>query len=455
MIASTLAALLVGCTDELADGPAAELESAAAALTGTVVQLASDSDAHVDVNGDGKADVCGRDSAGIWCGTSNGSAFQNVALWSDFYRDGTIEGWDAFQGYWQPNNYETIAYPDINGDGKSDVCGLGDSGVWCGISNGTGFQVSRRWTTRFDSGDPERDWSPGAGSALTMAFPDLNRDGASDLCLRGVSGVSCALSDHAGSFVGVRLWTTEFSNGGGWNRGKYGSTVRFPDVDGDGRSDVCGRGESGILCQLALPGGSFGRVVRWSTEFSDRLGWDTSRYASLRYVDLNGDKRSDLCGRGKDGILCVVSLGGSFGPTVLASPFFNDANGWSLDMYESTIRYPDLNGDGQTDVCGRGAAGVSCALSNGATFASAELWTPEYNDVPAGWTKSAYYSTIRFPDLDGDGKADVCGRGESGIRCGKSLSVAFTTPTIWTPGFADAPLPGWGRRTGAYSTIKY
>src|SRR5262249_19241966 len=44
----------------------------------------------------------------------------------------------------------------------------------------------------------------------------------------------------------------------------------------------------------------------------------------------------------------------------------------------SSLRDPDekfdLNGDGRADICGRGAAGIYCALSNGAGFGPVTLW---------------------------------------------------------------------------------
>src|SRR4051812_21220045 len=55
----------------------------------------------------------------------------------------------------------------------------------------------------------------------------------------------------------------------------------------------------------------------------------------------------------------------------------------------------DLNGDGRADVCGRGAAGIYCALSNGSAFEGYSLWSHDFTDAQ-GWTDSSSFETIRF-----------------------------------------------------------
>ena len=83
-----------------------------------------------------------------------------------------------------------------------------------------------------------------------------------------------------------------------------------------------------------------------------------------------------------------------------AERHFSDAAGWSAGpWYYATIRFPDVNGDGRADVCGRGAGGVVCALSTASSFtpAVAPLWAGAYSDA-GGWAAGPqYYGTIQFP----------------------------------------------------------
>jgi hypothetical protein len=87
-------------------------------------------------------------------------------------------------------------------------------------------------------------------------------------------------------------------------------------------------------------------------------------------------------------------------------------DGWAVDP--ATIRTGDINGDGWADVCGRGREGLVCALSNGASFLRPSVWLSEMSDA-AGW--KPYGQTIQLGDVNGDGRADVCGSGPEGPVC--------------------------------------
>jgi hypothetical protein len=150
-------------------------------------------------------------------------------------------------------------------------------------------------------------------------------------------------------------------------------------------------------------------------------------------VDLNGDGKEDVCGRDDGGPLCAVSSGSALGASTRWTTSYSDADGWGqAPEYWATIRFPDLDGDGKTDVCGRAPDGILCARSSGTAFGATTLWSTSYGDA-GGWNDfPQYWSTIRFADINGDGKADVCGRRDTGLLCALSSGSAFDTPTLWT-----------------------
>jgi hypothetical protein len=79
-----------------------------------------------------------------------------------------------------------------------------------------------------------------------------------------------------------------------------------------------------------------------------------------------------------------------------------------------TARQGDLNGDGRADVCARGREGLWCALSSGRSFLGATLWLAGMSDAEE-WR--SHGATIRLADMNGDGRADVCGQGPEGWVC--------------------------------------
>ena len=257
-----------------------------------------------------------------------------------------------------------------------------------------------------------------------------------------------AFTDADGS--PTRLVETNFSDAKGWNRQQYYSTIRYADINGDGKSDICGRGTAGVYCAIS-DGTKFQNFALWLNNFSDANHWDQPQYYStISFPDLNGDGKVDICGRGGAGVYCALSNGGGFQNFALWMKDFSDANHWDQPQYYSTITFADVNGDGKADVCGRGAAGVYCALSTGSGFGKATLWETTFSDANS-WDKEQYYSTIRFVDVNNDGRADLCGRGALGIYCALSNGSGFGKPTLWNVKFSDAN--HWDQ-SEYYSTIR-
>lgn len=183
----------------------------------------------------------------------------------------------------------------------------------------------------------------------------------------------------------------------------------------------------------------------WRPEFSDAGGWTAT--------ELNGDGKADVCGRGSAGIHCGLSSGTSFAPTTLWIAEFSNAGGWNATAaYYSTIAFADLNGDRRADVCGRGSSGMHCALSSGSGFAPTSLWVAAFADAGDWSVGPHYYSTIRLTDVTGDGKADVCGRGSPGIYCAASSGTGFSAATVWLGEFSDGG--GWAASPAYCSTIR-
>ena len=380
-----------------------------------------------DLDGDGRADVCGRDPSGITCalagsGGTFGAPFAGPA-WSD-------------KSGWRPEAYaSTIQFADVNGDGRGDVCARAAAGITCAASTGSGF------------GPPFAGpaWSDAAGWAVPAAYAtvqlaDVDGDGKADVCGRGAAGITCAAS--TGSGFGAPFAGPAWSDAAGWNEPSRYRTIRFPDVDGDGRADVCGRAADGIHCAFST-GSGFGAEYA-GPGWSDAEGWSAAAYAStIQFPDVDGDGKSDACARAAAGITCALSGGTTFGPS-FAGPAWSDAAGWNVPSSYATIVYLDLDGDGRADVCGRAKTGMVCALSTGTGF-GATFDGPAWSDA-AGWGEARYYGTIAGGDVNGDGMDDLCARAAAGWICAPSTGSGFG-PALPGPGWSDLVwgiAPYWG-----------
>jgi FG-GAP-like repeat len=325
----------------------------------------------LDLNGDGKADVCAvfASHAFLKCMLSNGSAFVD----SSFFVSNTIQ----VNGTSFADHADAVRFADLNNDGKTDVCMRLPSGIKCALSNGSSFGSSTLWSADFSDSN---GWGSDPAYWSTIQFADLNGDGLPDVCGRSPGGITCALNNGnhlssltpATAFLHSWLWTTQFSDAYGWNQPQYYSTIQLADINGDGRADVCGRGGAGIYC--ARSGGVFfgDPWTVQSPEFSDANGWNQEpSYRSLWLVDINNDGKADVCGRGYLGIWCALSTATydpSFAPAQLWISNFGDNYGWGTqNYYWGTVRPIQFSPQQapMTAFCGRGGAGIWCSYSFG------------------------------------------------------------------------------------------
>ncbi len=150
----------------------------------------------VDVNGDGLADACARLDTGEQCYLSNGSAFQysagydSWALWQPVVANG---GFDTVSYSWQ-----TIQFVDLNADGRVDLCFQGYGGLNCYLSTGSTWSLQvvtgTGGTNQGVFADGSNQFGYGnydADNYGTIRFADVNGDGVSDACIRMDYGVQC------------------------------------------------------------------------------------------------------------------------------------------------------------------------------------------------------------------------------------------------------------------------
>lgn len=352
--------------------------------------------------------------------------------------------------------WSDILLADIDADGLDDLCGLWGPVTHIATLNGSVSVVNafafvygcvrNLGNGRFGGGLRQAHAFNGPRDAsvhTTIRAVDFNGDGRLDLCGRAVDGIRCQSSTTtaAGFAATHTLAQPSFSNGNGWNNARYYSTIDFARLDGT--LNVCGRGSDGVLCFPRTQTGFNNQAyLQWS--FSDADGWNLpEHYTTLRFVDVNGDGHTDVCGRGDAGIVCSLwrpSPTRAFETARVWTTQFSDSTGWSAARYYSSVRFGDINRTANmADVCGRGDGGLYCGSSTGLSF----LWATSSPLLPqmangTGWDDMTRLASLQIVDYDGDGKKDVCGlelqsgETQADLRCAKSnstlASLAFAMP---------------------------
>ena len=342
------------------------------------------------------------------CARGAAGIYCTLSTSGDLMAKHVVVGLSDEQGWGDVSNYATIRFADVNGDDIYDICARADVGLDCWASKGNGEFVSYGHVPMADG-----DGYNQVKYYSTIKFADINGDGKDDFCARFKEQFQCYLSNGNGFDTNNPIGFGDMGDGHGWGEERYFSTIRVADVNGDGKLDVCGRGGSGIRCWLSK-GTSFADAFH-GPAWSDENGWGNRQYyTTIRFPDINGDRKADLCARDSAGIICHLSNGNSFGDGI-RGPEWSDHWGWNdYDNY-STIQYGDINGDGKDDLCGRANANFVCHLSTGTGFADA-FSIDEFSDGN-GWNKPDKFRTIRLGDVNGDGKLDVCSRTANNVSC--------------------------------------
>jgi peptidoglycan/xylan/chitin deacetylase (PgdA/CDA1 family) len=127
----------------------------------------------VDIDGDGRADLCGASPSGTTCAISVQSTSKSG--------DGLPKTiFHAARAHAMPASDDGDRHSgDLNGDGLRDTCTRTSEGIACALATGGGFARSTIWLS-----EPLVDFQLG----------DINGDGRADLCGATPDGIACALA---------------------------------------------------------------------------------------------------------------------------------------------------------------------------------------------------------------------------------------------------------------------
>ncbi|MGF6425632.1 FG-GAP-like repeat-containing protein [Bradyrhizobium elkanii] len=309
---------------------------------------------------------------------------------------------------WSSADHDPRAVADVNGDGRADIVGFGQEGVYTSLATANGgFGPVNFAMSNFGQ---DQGWT--SYNQFERSLADINGDGRSDIIGFGEAGTYIALAS-SGGFSAAKFSLSNFGQDQGW-----GSTDRYlrkvADVNGDGRADVVGFGQAGTYVAHANPNDGLDPAIFSLSNFGPNQGWSSADRFPRSVADVNGDGRADIVGFGQAGVWVALANGsGGFTPPNLVLANFGQDQGWdSNDHYLRTVA--DANGDGRADIFGFGEAGVYVALANGSGgFGEAVLQFENFSPGAGGWISDNLYPRFAA-DLNGDHRADILGFGHSG-----------------------------------------
>jgi hypothetical protein len=354
-------------------------------------------------------------------------------------------------GAWSSQDRYPRLLADINNDGKADIVGFADTGVFTALANssgngGFGLQQFQQATALW--GTTSGGWNePG----VSRQVADINSDGYADLVGFGVNGVVVSLNNQVGTngtfaapaFVADPEVNSFWSAQGGWNQDDL---PRFlASVSGlPGATDIVGFSEIGVFVSLNNGTGTFSDPglaagTEWWGDGPGTGNWVGTQDKPAQDIrprllaDVNGDGVDDLVGFGDGGVEVSLATGlGNFAPhtNVAGTSFWTPSFGWSQDLYPRLLA--DVNGDQKADIVGFGLpqnpgdTGVWASLNT--STAGIVSFAAQVQVASAFWTPAqGFANNDTYPrelaDITGDTKADIVGFTQSGVWTSISTST--------------------------------
>jgi hypothetical protein len=384
------------------------------------------------------------------CPSPDPSADYNCPLGPTY----VLPGWTNAAGWTQPSQYQTIQLGDLDGDGKAELIGRDPSGlsahafnttrgVWEPIvrADGNGLLLLAL--------SDAAGWEPPQYS-ITIQLADVDgqpgrelvaRSAAGLLVFKFVKGALPGSSFQPGSWqqlntTGPFADTSTFSNGKNWGSDVgYYSTIQLADIDGQPGAEAIGWGGDGLV--VAKWTGTGWTALTGIPALGDAVAQGESTYLPLQLADLDGQPGAELLLRQSLGPLEGGGLhvwkyqsggsGGAWSKIVGSGPFDTD-DCPGRDCY-ATIQTADLNGDGVTEVVGRLSSGTVAVYRLIMPTPTSGQWTP-VGAAPlltgVEWLHPAQYETIQLADIDGQPGAELLAKDVPGPEPQSGGIVVYT-----------------------------
>lgn len=383
---------------------------------------------------------------------------------------------------WNNENYYYRRFADLNGDGRLDIVGFASNGVYVLFSKdgaGSGAYESARVKVSDDFGHGTGWEENGVYSVRPRHIIDMNRDGYPDIV--GMNNLWGPYSPPGTPAQGVYLstwdpvsktfrpkvavpgggfFTTEWGSncGARYDSADFGSPKHLVDMNNDGYPDLVGFHRNGVYIAY-WDGTKFGAPFLASSQYQMKVdGWlgaSNQCYGSdiqpVFLEDMNGDGFPDIVGIHVSGVYVAL-----WNPATsvfnTALPPYTEIAATPRGSPQYPVQLADMNADGYPDLVQFGPSGVRVALWNGRGFNPSSIWTTELAGSP-----DFSRNPRRIADINGDGYPDVINFANDGVYVALSNGRdGFTPQTRWTIDFrsngTDVNGTAWGaaRETPRY-----
>jgi glucose/arabinose dehydrogenase len=246
-----------------------------------------------DVNGDGRADIVGFSSAGV---------YESLATAGGHFAMPTFElaAFGTMAGGWSSDNTYPRELADVNGDGRADIVGFGAAGVYVSLAT-TGGHFAGPTFELAAFGANAGGWT--SEDLYPRKLADVNGDSMADIVAFGQAGVYVSLASGGGHFATPTFELAAFGAGaGGWS-----SDDTYPrelaDFSGDGMADIVGFSAAGVYVSAATGDGHFAAPTFELAAFGVGAGgWTSDNIYPRGLADVSGDHLTDIVGFAGNGV---------------------------------------------------------------------------------------------------------------------------------------------------------
>lgn len=328
----------------------------------------------VDMNGDGKTDIVGFSSSGIYVALSYGNFFGSSMRWTTEFGSG-----------WDPSRH--VRYlSDVNKDGLPDMVGFGERSVNVALNVGMKFADQNIWSYEFCANVICGGW------LHPRYLIDMNNDGYPDIFSNTKMGTVVSYNDGK-SFRQSNLYSSNFGLDSKWS---LENPFYIADVNADGYIDLFGFGPNSTFYSID---NKLFETSYVNHHLGQNTGWKMNDFR--HFVDINRDSLPDLLAIKQNGDV-IVGLAEPQGD----SRFTYKNQIWAkydLKVAGRTQTYADLNGDDYIDLAFFDCTGLYVMLNDGKSFQSRRLWSNTINKCDIAGDRLSQY----LVDINGDGLSDV------------------------------------------------